>query len=220
MRQLLTITSLVALFMYAGFVSLQGIALPVADIPPRPVLTAQGLAPLGRSLEAAGAGLTEARVTGWVRAEGADAKERVRTRLSQALVIAGQTRVEAHTHEGGHFVSASWHMTGQAALQWPDAFDAIARALEAAGSVPTVSVQVAGQTARGDLRALVTGALDALGATQRQPWSDPRAASSAALSPYLPPSALGVNVQVAARHDPKAGITRVWIGWPALNQEY
>jgi hypothetical protein len=67
---------------------------------------------------------------------------------------------------------------------------------------------------------VTTAALDALQATGRQPWGDPRAASIAAQTPLLPGSGFGVNVQVAARRDPAGKRTRVWLAWPTLQQEY
>lgn len=218
LRQFVTIASLVALFMYAGFASLQGMALPVMDIPPRPVLSAGTLVPLNRALEAGGASLTEARITGWVRADRPQAAQQARAQMG--LVLAGQTRIDTLSHEGGQFVTVAWYGDGARATEWPAVFEALASSLGASGGTPTLSVTLTGERAGGEPEALVSRALDSLGATQRQPWSGPQAASAAAVSPYLSPSPLGVNVQVAARRDAKTGRVTVWAGWPTLNQEY
>lgn len=222
MRQLLLIASLVALFMYAGFVSLQGMSVPTAEPLPRPSASARHLVALERALEATGAPLGEALITGWVQTDQKNVKDGVMAALRRPShwPKAEAARVERSVRNGKQFLTVNWRLQGDAAHHWDEALRLVQETLAGLGAEPVTAVQVSGRVPAGDPSALVKRALDTVGATNRQPWSDPHSASAAGRSPYLPASPLGVNVQVAARHDAATGHVTVWVAWPALNQEY
>lgn len=216
MQRLILIASVVALFMYAGFVLEHGSVATTAT-------ERTGLAVMERALEATGASLERVLITGWVQVEEAGARELVSASLGWAGkgIPAGETReVKLHRREDGLYLSLLWSMGSGSAEAWPARHASVQRALDKVGSSPRVTVQVEGTTEQSDLLTLGQRALDELRGTDREPWTGPSAASVAGRSPLLPASPFGVNVQVALRKEPSGQKARVWVGWPALLQEY
>lgn len=216
MRQLLIIASVVSLFMYTGFVLQhdRAVATYASD---------GSLGGLQRALDATGASLDRAVISGWVDVEDARAQAQVVGALgwkpgSEAKDEAREAAI--HRRQGAQYLTLRWVLSGEAAQGWHDRQARVREALALAGKRPHVTVQLEGTTARAGLEALGHRALDAVGAVERQPWSGPRASSVAGRTDDLPPSTFGVNVQVALRQTADAGRTRVWVAWPALLQEY
>lgn len=212
MRQLLLIMSLVGLFMYTGFAVENDHSLAA-------------VARLEEAMSATGAALERVTVSGWVAVPNAAAREQVASALGWAGgTTPGEVRELKLFHQaGGDYLALRWELSGAAKAPWRAGYTKVRQALAwagAHGAEPTVTVQLEGTTERTELMSVATSALDSLQATGRQPWGDPRAASIAAQTPLLPSSGFGVNVQVAARRDAAGKRTRVWLAWPALQQEY
>jgi hypothetical protein len=211
-RQLLLIASLVGLFMYTGF---------AVEYDP----SVAGVARLEEAMSATGAALERVTISGWVRVPDQAARARAAAALAWGEGTApGEAReLKLYQQEGSDYLALRWQLSGGAKAAWWAKYSKARQALGslgAPGAEPTVTVQLEGISERTGLMSLSTAALDALQATGRQPWGDARAASIAAQSPLLPGSTFGVNVQVAARRDPAGKRTRVWVAWPALQQEY
>jgi hypothetical protein len=220
MRQLAIIATIVAMFMYAGFAIQGGVP---ATTGMRGGQAAGGMGALQRALEATGAHLGSAVLTGWVQTDRPQARDRVMAALgwSGSTAPAGESREIQLRTQGGHYiVTVRWSLSSQAARLWQARTKITQEALSLAGATPHMTVQLEGTTSGGELPATAERALDALAATQRQPWSDLRAASVAGKTFDLPPSTFGVNIQVAVRHDALTGLDHVWVAWPALLQEY
>lgn len=218
MRQLILIASVVALLMYAGFASQAAGGIPVtgARVPAEP------MAALERGLEATGAKLTRVTILGWVRMERKNGADDVRKALGwTGAAPQGEVR-DSHlsTRDGAQYLSVRWELPGDSSDGWVFKQAAVRRALALGGKDPFLTVQLEGEVAGSQPTALTAAALNALGAVERQDWEGPSAASSAGRSAQLPPSMFGVNVQVAARQDDRTGNTRIWLAWPALQQEY
>lgn len=219
MRQLFLIASMVGLFMYAGF------ALEYESIaaPPAGGRATVSLAGLETALAATGAGLEQVTITGWVRVGAPRVREQVAADLGWAERAAppGEMReLKVHRRDGVDYLALRWVLTGVASSDWQSGQGKVRRALAAVGVNPVVTVQLEGTTARPGLQEVGARALDALGATERQPWSDSRSASIAGRTDRLPVSAVGVNVQVAVRRVSGVDRAKVWVAWPALLQEY
>jgi hypothetical protein len=221
LRSLVLIAGIVGVLLYTAVVSQRG--LPAFAAPHETVVqspSADGLKALETGLAATGARLEEVKLIGWGRVREPGARDRVVATLG-ARPAEGESRVVSVRDKDGHqYVTVQWTLTGKAATHWAASLRALQKALEQNAHAPSVSVQLGGTTAGEDLTDLTDRALGALRATDRQPWSDPRAASVAGRTTHLPPGPFGVNVQVAVRTDPATGMTRVWVAWPALMQEY
>ena len=212
MRQLLAILSVVGLFMYTGFALEDDASLaPVAR--------------LEEAVSATGAVLERVTVSGWVRVAGPEVRDRTAKALGWTGTTApGEVReLKLYRQEGVDYLALRWELSGAAKLPWRVTYSKLRHVLDQAGgpgAEPVVTVQLEGITERSEVMALSAAALDAVQATGRQPWHDARAASIAARTSLLPGSAFGVNVQVAARREPAGKRTRIWVAWPALQQEY
>ncbi|MBY6276472.1 YwmB family TATA-box binding protein [Symbiobacterium thermophilum] len=121
---------------------------------------------------------------------------------------------------GGPYVEVTWRLRGEAAARWDERYRELRQTLAAEGLWPQVQVELSGRAAGGQPLALAGAALDALGARQREPWSDGRAASVAGYTPLLPPGPYAVNVQAAVRRDGDGDGNRLWIGWPTVRSDY
>lgn len=218
MRQFLLVASMVGLFIYVGFASQSDLVSAAAVAPGKPE-TMQGLR---TALDATGARMERVLITGWVRVPGPQAQDRV----SNTLGWSGNKTPKDETRElklldrdGKQYLSLRWVLTGGALREWQTRQAEARKALTQAGANLVFTVQVEGVAGSGDATLLANRALNALGATSRQPWSSAPAASVAGWTAQLPPSAFSVNVQAAVRRE-AGGRTRVWIAWPALQQEY
>lgn len=218
MRQLILIAGIVAILMYGAAVGQKGIPALAAPHEVGARVPSQSLAALQRSLEAAGAPLTQAVITGWAEVQGPGDKDRVEAALGwKGSAPEGETRtVSIRAIEGHSYATVRWVLSGKAAARWQVA----AKAVQAGLASAKVTVQLEGVTESEGLTELAGKALGAVGATDRQPWSDLRAASVAGRTTQLPPGPFGVNIQVAVRRDAAREQTRVWVAWPALLQEY
>lgn len=218
MRKLLLITSVVALVLYTGAALQAGT--PSTAVAPSSL---GALALLQDGLTAAGASLEQVQISGWVSVKDARAAEAVRAHLGwTAATPPGEERtVKAFRRNNLDYVSLRWVLTGDAAAGWVHKQELAWQALVSAGEQPVFSVQVGGSTVNRDVGAMVNRAMNTLGASERRRWGDANAASMEGRSAQLPPSRFGVNVQTAARRGlTAAGRTMVWVGWPALQQEY
>jgi len=222
MRRFVLIAGLVSIFMYGALVSQRGVPVAAAPFAGAAKAPAQSLGALQRSLEATSASLSEAVITGW--AEIADPGD-----CNKVAVALGWTgappegeswNVATRERNGRYYITARWTLSGQAVSRWQAAVKSLQEGLEHSTRAPSVTVQVGGVAQGDDLTGVASKALGALGATDRQPWSDTRAASVAGRTTLLPPGPFGVNVQVAVRRDAARDETRVWVAWPALLQEY
>lgn len=219
MRQLLLIASVVGLFMYAGF-AIQFGAVPVAH---GEFTTEGSLSGLQRALRATGAELDRVVITGWVPVAGPQSREQVAVALGwkDGQIPADEFReLSLHKRDGQTYLSARWEMTGTTTATWAASQGALRRTLSRVGSGGNVTVQLQGVTNRTDSLAAANQALDAVRGQHRQEWTDSLAASVSGQSTDLPPSPFGVNIQAALRRDASAGVTRVWVAWPALLQDY
>lgn len=221
MRSLVLIAGVVGVLLYGAAVSQKGLPAFAAPHATPVQAPSQGLGALVKGLEATGAGLDEATLAGWGEVREPGARDRVATALG-AVPGEGESRtIEVRDRDGRSYVTVLWKLTGKAASRWAASFGVLQKVLQQSTHAPSVTVQLGGTTADfGNLTDLTARALDSLRATDRQPWSDPRAASVAGRTTHLPPGPFGVNVQVAVRTDPAKGTTRVWVAWPALMQEY
>jgi hypothetical protein len=225
MRQLLGIACVVALFMYAGFASLYGPGTPALSSAGTAVTpgATMDLSPLAQALAATGAGLEEAVVAGRVEVASPSDRDRVVAALGwTGKTPKGEMReAQLYDRDGKHVLIIRWTLQGQSAALWSDRHREVRQVLALYGPTPLTTVQIGGQSDKaGELPKVAARALDAVQATDRQPWTDGRAASMAGRSAVLPPSPLGVNVQVAVRRVEETGASRVWVAWPALLQEY
>jgi hypothetical protein len=178
------------------------------------------LAGLATALAATGARCDEVQLTGWVSVANPSAKDRLLQALGPAR--AGESR-QANLREqnGQSYLVVRLVLTGKALGAWQSRVQALQKALDAVSTgTAEMTVQLGGPAPDGSLTEVAAKALGALAAVDRQPWSDTRAASVAGRTKDLPPSPFGVNVQVAVRRDAVKGQTRVWVAWPALQQEY
>ncbi len=219
MRQLLLIASVVGLIMYAGFASQNGSVQAVVHS----ATGAPSLGALQRCFDATGGALQKVQITGWVEAESKDALSLVNDRLgwTPGLNVPQELReARLHDRDGHQFVAVRWILTGTAAATWQSSYNRLDQTLGAVGKGQAITVQLEGTTPKKHPLALATRALDAVGAVERQPWSDAFAASIAGRSAQLPSGPFGVNVQVATRQESAANQIRVWVAWPALQQEY
>lgn len=221
-RRLVLIAGVVGILMYSAVVSQQGIPAAAAPLSAGARAPAQSLEALQKSLEATGARLDEAVITGWAEAGSAGDRDAVAAALGwTGPVPSGESRaVAVRQGNGRQYVTVRWTLTGKAASQWQPAVRAVQKALEKEAGSPSMAVQLGATAPGGSLTELAGKALGALSATDRQPWSDRRAASVAGRTTLLPPGPFGVNVQVAARRDAAQALTRMWVAWPALLQEY
>lgn len=242
MRQFVGVIGTIAIFMYTGFTLQHGTTMSaMAEVAPVKMWSADGatrsdvvasvsapraaapdVANLQTALEAAGATLDNVVITGWVRTDRPQSKDRVVASLgwSSGKAPDGEVRESSlFVRNGQYVVSVRWVMAGQ--KNWAGRTADVRKALAKVGADPATAVQLSGAVnGAPDLVQLAGKALDALGATNRQPWSDPRAASVAGQTAMLPEGPYSVNLQVAARRDSLTGRTRVWVAWPALLQEY
>ncbi|HEY3368942.1 MAG TPA: YwmB family TATA-box binding protein [Symbiobacteriaceae bacterium] len=215
MQRFILIAGLAALFMYAGFVA-EG---QQATAPPPKA----DLAGLQQALSAANADIHTVLITGWVRVTRPVAQDTLSATLGWASGAVPREEVRdlrRYQRDGVSYVGVRWVMAGTGLTGWQARVARVRAALAAAGPDPMMTVQLEGTTPRSDFLPLENQALDAVHATDRQPWSDGKAASIAGHTKALPPGPFGVNVQVAARKDGADGRTRVWVAWPALQQEY
>ncbi|HWI51086.1 MAG TPA: YwmB family TATA-box binding protein [Symbiobacteriaceae bacterium] len=222
MRRFVLIAGLVAIFMYGALVSQRGVPVAAAPYAVAAKAPAQALGALQKGLEATGAGLSEVVITAWAEIAHPGDRDKVAKALGWAGVPPeGETRnVAARERNGRYYVTARWTLSGKAVSDWQTAAKTLQEGLERSTTAPSVTVQVGGVIQGDGLTEVANKALDALGATERQPWNDMRAASVAGRTTLLPPGPFGVNVQVAVRRDAARGETRVWVAWPALLQEY
>lgn len=220
MRSLVLIAGVVGVLLYAAAVSQKGMPAFAAPHETPVQAPAQGLEALVTGLEATGAGLEEAKLTGWAEVRAPGDRDRVINALGAVVAERENRTVSVREQDGHQYVTVQWSLAGKAASQWAARLRVLQKVLQQIGQAPSVSVQLSGTTAGDNLTDLTDRALGALRATDRQPWSDPRAASVAGRTTHLPPGPFGVNVQVAVRKDPAKGTTRVWVAWPALMQEY
>lgn len=215
------IASLVGLFMYAGFVVTHGDgAVTVSGA------RSGSVASLQLAMDAAGAKTDQAVITGWVPTGQLNAAGIVRNALGwtgQQTPAAEARDVKLLSRNGTTYVSVRWAFTRPQDQRWAEAQEKVSRALFQVGDGARVTVQLEGTAAQAELsglREIANKAVDALDTTGRQPWSEGRSASVAGQSAWLPKSPFGVNVQVAVRQEAGAQGARVWVAWPALQQEY
>lgn len=208
--------------MYGALVSQHGSLAVATPLTAFAAVPEQGLAPLQKSLEATGAKLDEVVITGWAESRRPGDSDRVTSALGwKGAPPNGQARsVALRDRNGRQYILVRWTLTGSAVSAWQASVQSLQKAMKLAGESPMVTVQLGGNAPSDNLTELADRALGALAATDRQPWSDLRAASVAGHSTHLPPGPFGANVQVAVRHDAAKGHTRVWVAWPALLQEY
>ncbi len=175
---------------------------------------------LGLAWEAAGDRLEQAVLFLQEPVEDRTAAERLAARLGWGgPAPAGEARsLRLVEGVGGPYVEVTWRLSGQAALGWAERYRELRRALAAEGLWPQVQVELAGSGKDADPLALAEAALDAVGARQREPWSDGRSASVAGYTPLLPPGPYAVNVQAAARRS--GGGSRLWVAWPTVRSDY
>lgn len=209
MRQFLLLSSLMGLFFYSGF---------AIQSPDRTVASPSVPAALERGMAATGGTPTQVIVTGWGSAATWPDPP---TQLLRDIDWNDMRRpqVKSYRSHGTSYVALTWTAAGSDLAQWKRAFLAIERTLQTRSVEYQMSVQIKGRT-RSILTVaeLVDRALDSLEVSDRQPWTDGIAASGAGRSPLLPPSRLGLNVQVAVR---RQGPEReVWVSWPMLQREY
>jgi hypothetical protein len=223
MRQLLLIASLVGLFMYTGFVVEYGTGIPTSSATSvGAVSSAPSLAALEDALAATGAGLDRVVITGWVRASQSGARDQVAKALGwKEKAPSGETQeLKLVRRDGVDYLALRWVLTGSARASWQAKQGKVREVLGAAGADLNYTVQLEGATERTDFAGAGAGAMEILDARDRQPWSDAHAVSIAGRTGRLPASAFGVNVQVAVRRNADQGGSRVWVAWPALQQEY
>jgi|GEM_PF-5239914 len=216
MRQLLLISSIVGMLMYAGYVSQGGV--PVGDTSDgRPELSV-----LQTALESAGATLNEVTVTAWGEVPQTSSLKTARRALAwDGPSPAGELReLQVSTRHGQQFLTLRWVLKGSAMSTWNAKLQMAMSALPEAGIKVEWTVQVSGQATVDPPEISVARALGAVSATGLQPWSGPRSASLAGHTAKLPARATGVNIQAAARQDPIRKVSTVWVAWPALLQEY
>jgi hypothetical protein len=219
MRRLIFIASLVGLFMYVGFAA-QPNALSATELNEAKPLQLTGL---HYAFEAAGGKLEQATITAWSEVTDASVQQRAAKLLGwrEGDAPEGESRsLIIHRKAGVPHLSLRWVLTGRAAERWSARAALVNRAMLLTGPNPSLTVQLEGVTEKADLLGLGTKGMDALGAKGRQVWSSPAAVSIAGRSVQLPPSAFGVNVQIAVRTDSVTKRNRLWVAWPALLQEY
>lgn len=209
MRQFLLLSSLMSLFFYTGF-ALQSPEGALAN-PSVPVALESGIAAMGGTP-------AQVMVTGWgSTTRRPDPPDRLLNERDWAGMERPKVRV--YQSHGTTYVALTWTATGATVPQWKTAFQAIERTLQVRSGDYHMSVQLEGKTQSVLTSAeLIDRGLDALEVSDRQPWTDGIAASGAGRSPRLPPSRLGLNVQVAARR--QAPGYRVWVSWPMVQREY
>lgn len=216
MRQLLLIAMLVSLVMYAGFVSQQGTSVAAAT-------QAQGvLGPLQTALTNTGATLDRAQMTGWVQVKSPDVLTKVKEKLGWNRAVGSTELREAKVHfrEQKYYLAVHWVIKGESASRWHDGYERLASALTGVGINPAITVQLEGKSPKARPLDQANQAMAVLRAGDRQSWSDSYAASISGRTAALPPGPFGVNLQVAVRRVDADQGTRVWVAWPALQQEY
>jgi len=230
LRQFVAICGIVAIFMYAGFTLQED--RPTSTVPRKPepaeIATTsagrqpKGFAQLSAVMEAVGAATDEVVLTGWVEVANTKARQQLMAALRwSGATPAGEVREAViRQREGRQVLSVRWVMKQPAVSVWEPRAKALKETLAGVGSGPQVTVQLSGRAEVTDLPVAARKGLDAVNATQRQPWSDKRSASLAGRSEGLPESPFGINVQIAVRADTAGGKARVWVAWPALLQEY
>lgn len=216
MRQLFLISTLVALVMYAGFVSKNGTPVASATYPPGV------LSPLQGALGATGATLEKVQMTGWVQVKSPDVLAKVKEDLgwNRSGGAGGFREAKLHLKEGTYYLAIQWVLKGPAVLAWHSDYARLDQVLTKVGVHPAITVQLEGLSPRTSPLEMVDRAMAALRAGDRQPWSDAFAASVSGRTTLLPPGPFGVNVQAAVRRDSAGKGARVWVAWPALQQEY
>ncbi|MDF2626272.1 MAG: hypothetical protein K0R39_103, partial [Symbiobacteriaceae bacterium] len=171
MRSLVLIAGVVGILLYGAAVSQKG--LPALAAPHETAVQApsQGLEALAKGLAATGAGLEEATLTGWGEVQAPEDRAAVAAALG-AVPGEGESRtVAVRDQNGRHYVTVRWTLTGKPAEKWVARLHTMQKALNQTAESPSVSVQLSGTTAGNrNLTDLTDGALDALGATERQPW--------------------------------------------------
>jgi hypothetical protein len=183
MRQFVAVIGTIAIFMYTGFTLQHGTTMStMAEVQPLKVwsdsnpdrtgetsVSAPKAAPaditnLQLALEATGAALDNVVITGWVRTDRPQSKDRVVSALAwSGKAPDGEVRESSvYLRDGQYVVAVRWVMTGQ--KQWPTRAAAVRKALTQVGKEPSTAVQLSG-TVKGapDLVKLTTQALDALG---------------------------------------------------------
>lgn len=211
MRQFLLLASLMGLFLYVAFAVQphEGTAASIA-----------GLGGLERALQVTGAPLDHVEITGWVEVQDPSA-ERIATEILGPAGNDEYREVRLHRNARKLYLVVRWVATRPNTTALQSRYLKTQGVLERVGEAPAITVQVEGKTLSGlPPTALVQRALDSLHALKRQPWGEGSSASGAGWSEDLPASPLEVNVQVAVRQEAFGGPSRVWIAWPALNNEY
>lgn len=222
MRLFVLIAGVVSLLMYGAAVSQKGVPGAAQPFAVASKASVGGLDALKIGLAATGASVDEAVVIGWGEVRAASDRDKIAQALGwHGSPPEGESRTLALREQNDKlYVTVRWTLSGKAIGRWQQSAVTVERALKPSALVTSVAVQVSGVTAEDGLPELSGKALDALAATDRQPWSDQQAASVAGRTTQLPPGPFGVNVQVAVRRDAGKDNTRVWIAWPALLQEY
>jgi len=216
MHKLVRIAGLVAGLCYAGAATQYGAVLGAVSTP-QPTLNG-----LADALRATGASLEQVTITGWFELPDPSVERRVTTALEATPTRPGEKRqLRTVVRGGSRSLSVDWSLAGAATGDWATWCADVRRTLSLVGSGQMITVQLEGTTVQSvDMFRMVQSALDAVGATQRQPWAGSRAASIAAHTGRLPAGPYPTNIQAAARRDSNTGRTRVWVAWPALQQEY
>lgn len=209
--RLMLLSSFVGLFLYVGAV-LQG-----------PLVTAnpsESFATLQVALRTAGASVDKVTLLGLAPVGEGQAAERLKQELAELARTAGRLDSRSISGNGPPRLAISWILQGEEAQDWKQRLDSLQGVLARAGA-QLMTVQLEGERpSRMEPERLAAQALDSLRATSRQPWSDNRAASAAGSTLLLPPGIRGVNVQAAARTKADGSGVKVWVAWPALQQEY
>jgi len=180
------------------------------------------LGALESALQFAGGRLTKVVITGWIEIAGTADLQRVEESLGwrQGQRQPMETReLQVVPRQGRLFLTLTWTMNGGALHNWEERSRLVQLAMRHHEKAPYITVQLEGERKSADPDWLTEVVSSALQGSSQQRWRDERAASVAGHSPLLPPSALSVNYQTAARRM-SDGMVKVWVGWPALNQEY
>jgi hypothetical protein len=180
------------------------------------------LGALETALQSAGGRLTEVVIKGWIEVAGSADMERVKESMGWDGSISGSTEtreLRIVPGQGRLFLALTWRMNGTALHDWEEGFQSVRSAMQGSGREPYLTVQLAGERKLSNPDRLTETVSAALQGIDPQRWRDERASSVAGLSPLLPPSTMGVNYQVASRRL-SDGVVKIWVAWPALDQEY
>ncbi len=186
------------------------------------ILRKSELGALETALQAAGGRLTKVVVNGWIEVAGPADMERIRESLgwNQTKPYPTETRESGIVpRQGRLFLALTWKMDEAGLYTWEERAQSVRSAMRTNGREPEITVQLEGERTVSDPDRLTEIVSVALRGHSQQRWRDDRASSIAGQSPLLPPSAMGVNYQVAARLLDDQ-VVRIWVAWPALNQEY